>query len=84
MTAKSGYLGLLLSFAFSSVAAEPLVQIAPVGSQSSLIGPTQNFTGQVRVDPLFVADNDINASAAYVTLSPARARPGTRIPPDNG
>ena len=70
MTAKSVYLGLLLSLAFSSVAAEPLVQIAPAGSQSALTGSAQNFTGQVRVDPLFVADNDINASAAYVTFEP--------------
>ncbi|XXN65337.1 (R)-mandelonitrile lyase [Enterobacter ludwigii] len=70
MTAKSGFLGLLLPLAFSSFAAEPVVKITPAGSQPALSGPAQNFTGQVSVDPLFVADEQINASAAYVTFEP--------------
>ncbi|MXP58028.1 cupin domain-containing protein [Pantoea sp. Taur] len=71
MTAKWGYLGLLLPFiTFASLPGEHDVHIAPAGSQKSVTGPAINFTGQVRVDPLFVADNAINASAAYVTFEP--------------
>lgn len=45
-------------------------QVTRVGSQASVIGPEQFFTGQVRVDPLFAASSEINASAAYVTFEP--------------
>lgn len=67
------YLGLLLPlFAFSSWAAEqnPAVHIAPVGSRNAIEGPTENFTGRVRVDSLFTPDNDIPVSGAYVTFEP--------------
>jgi quercetin dioxygenase-like cupin family protein len=70
MTAKWGYLGLLLPFIAFTSFAEPSVHIAPAGSQKSVSGPSENFTGKVRVDPLFVADSAINASAAYVTFEP--------------
>jgi quercetin dioxygenase-like cupin family protein len=42
----------------------------PAGSQIAVYGPAENFTGRVRVDPLFKADNDIRVSAAYVTFEP--------------
>ena len=45
-------------------------QLAPAGSQPSVAGPAENFTGRVRVDPLFPASDAINASAAYVTFEP--------------
>lgn len=67
------YLGLLLPlFTFSSSAAaqHSAVHIAPAGSQIAVYGPAENFTGRVRVDPLFKADNDIRVSAAYVTFEP--------------
>lgn len=67
------YLGLLLPFfTFSSWAAEqnPAVHIAPAGSQNAVYGPAENFTGRVRVDPLFKPDNDISVSGAYVTFEP--------------
>lgn len=67
------YFGLLLPlFAFSSWAAEqiPAVHIAPAGSLYAMYGPAENFTGRVRVDPLFKPDNDIRVSGAYVTFEP--------------
>ena len=67
------YLGLLLPlFTFSSRAVEQnsAVHIAPAGSQSAVFGLAENFTGRVRVDPLFKADNDISVSGAYVTFEP--------------
>ncbi|WP_392889630.1 carboxymuconolactone decarboxylase family protein [Pseudomonas migulae] len=45
-------------------------QISRAGSQSSTAGPGDYFTGQVRVDPLFPASHEINASSAYVTFEP--------------
>jgi 4-carboxymuconolactone decarboxylase len=45
-------------------------QITRAGLQPSAAGPADYFTGRVRVDPLFPADQDINASAAYVTFEP--------------
>lgn len=71
MSGKSGYLALLLPFiAFSSLAEgqNASVQITPAGSQAAMAGPAENFTGRVRVDPLFSADSDISASGAYVTF----------------
>lgn len=67
------YLGLLLPFfTFSSQAAEqnPAVNIAPAGSQKPVYGSAENFTGRVRVDPLFKPDKDIPVSGAYVTFEP--------------
>ncbi len=45
-------------------------QIARAGTQTSAAGPAENFTGRVRVDPLFPANNEIQASGAYVTFEP--------------
>ena len=44
-------------------------QILRAGSQSPTVGSTDNFTGQVRVEPLFPVSN-LNASGAYVTFEP--------------
>ncbi|MBP2171105.1 quercetin dioxygenase-like cupin family protein [Erwinia toletana] len=73
MTGKPRCLGLLLAvITFSSVAQPQHASghIAVAGSQKPVAGPAENFTGRVRVDPLFVADNAIAASAAYVTFEP--------------
>ncbi|EEE11724.1 cupin 2, conserved barrel domain protein [Burkholderia multivorans CGD2M] len=54
-------------------AAEPAAahqQITVAGSQPSIAGPSGNFTGQARIDPLWPANNDINATGALVTFEP--------------
>lgn len=45
-------------------------QISRAGTQVAMAGPEENFTGRVRVDPLFAATEEINASGAYVTFEP--------------
>lgn len=45
-------------------------QITRAGSQPSAAGPEAFFTGRVRVDPVWPANDDINASGAYVTFEP--------------
>lgn len=42
--------------------------IVRAGSQPSSQGPQQNFTGSVRVDPIFAVNADAPYSAAYVHL----------------
>ena len=46
------------------------LKIARNGSQASSKGPAQNFTGAVRVDPLFGASAPSRTAAAYVTFEP--------------
>jgi len=73
MIKKFGFLGLLLPLAPLPAVAQQqsaTVQIAAAGSQQPVYGAVENFTGRVRVDPLFPADKEINASAAYVTFEP--------------
>ena len=45
-------------------------EIARAGAQPSAAGPEAFFTGRVRVDPIWNANNDINASGANVTFEP--------------
>ncbi|MGF6090282.1 (R)-mandelonitrile lyase [Pseudomonas sp. 18173] len=45
-------------------------QISRAGTQASVAGPADYFTGRVRVDPLFPATDEINASGAYVSFEP--------------
>lgn len=45
-------------------------QISRAGSQASMAGPADYFTGRVRVDPLFPGTDEINASGAYVSFEP--------------
>lgn len=45
-------------------------QITRAGSQASASGPAANFTGQVRVDMVWPANDGINASGAMVTFEP--------------
>jgi quercetin dioxygenase-like cupin family protein len=44
--------------------------IARAGTQASAKGPAQNFTGSVRVDPLFGAHAPSTTAGAYVTFEP--------------
>ena len=50
--------------------AQPPLSIARAGSQVSSAGPAENFTGGVRVDPLFRAIGPAAAAGAYVTFEP--------------
>ncbi|RKS28039.1 quercetin dioxygenase-like cupin family protein [Pseudomonas sp. WPR_5_2] len=45
-------------------------QISRAGTQAAVAGPADFFTGRVRVDPLFPATDEINASGAYVSFEP--------------
>jgi quercetin dioxygenase-like cupin family protein len=46
------------------------VQVTRVGSQPSRSGPAENFTGSVRVDPLFQPVEPSRVSGALVTFEP--------------
>jgi 4-carboxymuconolactone decarboxylase len=46
------------------------VTITRSGSQPSSRAPAEHFTGSVRVDPLFQANDPARASGAYVTFEP--------------
>lgn len=54
--------------------------ISRAGSQSSLKGPAEYFTGNVRIDPLFPANDSSPFSGAYVTFEPG-ARSAWHIHP---
>lgn len=45
-------------------------EIARAGTQPSAAGPTEIFTGRVRVDPVWAADASLNTSGAWVTFEP--------------
>jgi 4-carboxymuconolactone decarboxylase len=51
-------------------ATSPTQQITRAGTRPSTFGSIDNFTGRVRVDPLFRASSDIHASSGYVTFEP--------------
>ena len=69
---------LTLTLSASAIAQSPEAAIAPdqdmritrAGTQPSAKGPARNFTGSVRVDPLFAAHLPSATSAAYVTFEP--------------
>lgn len=46
-------------------------QITPAGSQRASAGSSDFFTGRVRVEPVWPADKNINASGGLVTFQPA-------------
>lgn len=54
--------------------------ITRAGSQPSVKGPAEYFTGNVRVDPLFPAKDEAPFSGAYVTFEPG-ARSAWHIHP---
>ncbi|MFY2945004.1 (R)-mandelonitrile lyase [Achromobacter xylosoxidans] len=45
-------------------------QITRAGEQSSMAGPAEYFTGRARIDPVWPADKNINASGGLVTFEP--------------
>jgi quercetin dioxygenase-like cupin family protein len=46
------------------------MEIKRIGSQPSIEGPAEWFTGTVRIDPLFSAQEPARASGARVTFEP--------------
>jgi quercetin dioxygenase-like cupin family protein len=51
---------------------EPAAQeITRAGTQASSAGPAEYFTGRVRVDPVWPAGEEINASGGLVTFEPS-------------
>ena len=54
--------------------------ISRAGSQASINGPAEYFTGNVRIDPLFQANDSAPFSGAYVTFEPG-ARSAWHIHP---
>ena len=46
------------------------MEISRIGARASAKGPAENFTGSVRIDPLFDAKEAARASAALVTFEP--------------
>lgn len=57
-------------FARAAKDAASTMVISRAGSQPSSQGPAQNFTGSVRVDPLFPARAPAVTSGALVTFEP--------------
>jgi len=53
-----------------TAAADSVQQITRAGEQASAAGPAEFFTGRVRVDPVWPADTNINASGGLVTFEP--------------
>jgi quercetin dioxygenase-like cupin family protein len=51
-------------------AAGPAQEITRAGAQASAVGPAEFFTGRARVDPVWPADRNINASGGLVTFEP--------------
>ena len=51
-------------------ASQPLLQVTRSGAQPSAKGPSENFTGTVRVDPLFPARAPARTAGALVTFEP--------------
>lgn len=61
----------MVSGAATAAETKPSAAITRAGTQASMTGPEGFFTRLVRVDPLFPANSDINASGAYVTFEPS-------------
>jgi quercetin dioxygenase-like cupin family protein len=71
------------AFTGEAIAAETTKKsqtISRAGSQASIKGPAEYFTGNVRVDPLFPANDSAHFSGAYVTFEPG-ARSAWHIHP---
>jgi quercetin dioxygenase-like cupin family protein len=86
LAATAMSLSLLVStgaFAGQALAAEAdkkSQMISRAGSQASVKGPAEFFTGNVRIDPLFPANDSAPYSGAYVTFEPG-ARSAWHIHP---
>jgi quercetin dioxygenase-like cupin family protein len=72
--------GLFSSPALSDEGKKQSQTITRAGSQPSVKGPAEYFTGNVRVDPLFPSNDSTPFSGAYVTFEPG-ARSAWHIHP---
>jgi quercetin dioxygenase-like cupin family protein len=74
LIAATGSLALLASAAAqledAAAQAKQAQAVARAGSQASAKGPAEYFTGSVRVDPVFRANESAPYSGAYVTFEP--------------
>lgn len=73
MSKRNCYLSLLffaLSVSAFAQATPSKMVVTAAGSQTSSKGPVENFEGNVRVDPLFKAQETTRATGAYVTFDP--------------
>jgi quercetin dioxygenase-like cupin family protein len=72
--AATGSLALLASASSqmedATAQAKPSQTVTRAGSQSSTKGPAEHFTGNVRVDPLFAANESAPYSGGSVTFEP--------------
>ena len=73
-------LGAVAGRALAADAQKPSQTISRAGSQPSVKGSADYFTGNVRVDPLFPATDSAPFSGAYVTFEPG-ARSAWHIHP---
>ncbi|MHA6909708.1 (R)-mandelonitrile lyase [Ralstonia pseudosolanacearum] len=55
---------------FAADAAYSEQQVSSIGAAGSTSGPASYFTGDVRIEPVFPANSDINASGGRVTFAP--------------
>ncbi len=60
----------ILSLSLLTSASAQTISIARSGTQPSRPGPAENFTGSVRVDPLFQPSDPARASGGLVTFEP--------------
>lgn len=72
LTALVGSLPLLAAagIAFAAEQIPPTQVVSVAGSQASVKGPAQFFTGSARIDPLFAAKDGAPITGAYVTFEP--------------
>src|SRR5512136_87515 len=73
-------MGIFPSLALSDEGKKQSQTITRAGSQPSVKGPAEYFTGNVRIDPLFSANDSTPFSGAYVTFEPG-ARSAWHIHP---
>lgn len=64
--------GVLLASIVSVTSAEEpqTVKVTKIGTQASVQGPTENFTGKVRVDTPFKGSGAARVGGAFVTFEP--------------
>jgi len=71
MTHSISTIAAIVLMAASAHAQTPATQqITRAGSLPSVAGSNETFTGRVRVDPVWAADDHLNASGAIVTFEP--------------
>lgn len=67
-------LAVAATLATTSWAGEPPTpasqRITQAGTTPSVAAPAESFTGKVRIDPVYQANDDINASGGLVTFEP--------------